>query len=248
MRKASHDGCRDRCRCCCILTFFYIRLTNHLLNLARHTFLLITTNGQASADTDKIRYSTRPNAISASLYTVNKTSSSKVYLTSIHLFNIFCWLTLMTQIIRNAVNLRWKVCIWYCIIFSFHPPVCSLKPYPTVFTWDTLHDIEIWTTVCEFENWELIAYCRRTEEVERVRERALLSARFCLSCLHFRPRIGTPGKNGTSGHPVPNPKIQVQITSLSFGSLSVHCSCHTETRFKRPLSNDRNAHFERQYS
>ncbi len=138
-RKASRDGCRDRC--CCILTFFYIRLTNPLLNLARHTFLLITTNGQASADTDKIRYSTRPNVISASL-----------------------------------------------------------------------------------------------------------SAQICLSCLHIQQRIGTPGKNGTSGHPVPNPKIQVQIASLSFGSLSVHCSCHTETRFKRPISNDRNAHFERQYS
>ncbi len=30
---------------------------------------------------------------------------------SIHLFNIFCWLTLMTQIIRNAVPLRQKVCM-----------------------------------------------------------------------------------------------------------------------------------------
>ncbi len=47
---------------------FYTRLTIHLLNSAGPIFLLITTNGQASADTDKIRYSMRPNAISASIY------------------------------------------------------------------------------------------------------------------------------------------------------------------------------------
>ncbi len=38
-----------------------------LLLALEHTFLFITTNGQASADTDKRRDSTRPNAISASL-------------------------------------------------------------------------------------------------------------------------------------------------------------------------------------
>ncbi len=47
---------------------FYTRLTIHLLNSAGPIFLLITTNGQASADTDKIRYSMRPNAISASIF------------------------------------------------------------------------------------------------------------------------------------------------------------------------------------
>ncbi len=34
-----------------------------------------------------------------------------VCFTSIHLFNIFCLLTLMTQIISNAVPLRRKVCM-----------------------------------------------------------------------------------------------------------------------------------------
>ncbi len=52
-RRASHNGCRG------IITFFYTHLTNHYLNSAGHTFLFITTNGQASADTDKIRDTAR---------------------------------------------------------------------------------------------------------------------------------------------------------------------------------------------
>ncbi len=47
-RRASHDGCRG------ILTFLNPS-NNHYFNSAEHTFLLITTNGQASADTDKRR-------------------------------------------------------------------------------------------------------------------------------------------------------------------------------------------------
>ncbi len=40
-----------------------------------------------------------------------------------------------------------------------------------------------------------------------------------------------------------------QIASSCFGSLSVHCGCHTETRYANaPWSNDRDAHFERQDS
>ncbi len=56
---------------------FYTHLTKYYSNSAEHTFLLITINGQASArQWQGTRYSTRPNAISARLHTVNKTSVS----------------------------------------------------------------------------------------------------------------------------------------------------------------------------
>ncbi len=48
-RRRSCDGCH------CKLSFFYTHLTKYYLNSAGHTFLIFpTTNGQASADTDKI--------------------------------------------------------------------------------------------------------------------------------------------------------------------------------------------------
>ncbi len=50
----------------------------------------------------------------------------------------------------------------------------------------------------------------KTEEVLRARERALLSARFRLV---NRQRIVTPGKNGSSGHPVPKPSGAEAIVS-----------------------------------
>ncbi len=56
--------------------------------------------------------------------------------------------------------------------------------------------------------------------------------------------IVTPGKNGMSGHHVPNPsgaEAIVSDASLRFGSLSVRCGCHTETRYANsPHLNDCN--------
>ncbi len=53
----------------------------------------------------------------------------------------------------------------------------------------------------------------RTEEVERAQERE----HFCQSNSTYpafnRQRIVTPGKNGTSGHPVPNPSGAEAIVS-----------------------------------
>ncbi len=43
-------------------------------------------------------------------------------------------------------------------------------------------------------------------------------------------QIATPGKNGTSGQPVPSPSGAEAI--VCFGNLSVHCGCHTETRYE----------------
>ncbi len=49
-RRPSRDGCRGK------LSFLYTPLTKYYLNSAGHTFLIFsTTNGQESADTNKIR-------------------------------------------------------------------------------------------------------------------------------------------------------------------------------------------------
>ncbi len=59
--RSSHEEdftrrCRDRC--CGILTFLNLS-KNHYLNSAEYTFLFITTNGQASTDTDTRRDTVR---------------------------------------------------------------------------------------------------------------------------------------------------------------------------------------------
>ncbi len=65
----------------------------------------------------------------------------------------------------------------------------------------------------------LIARCMRTEEVEhaRTREREHFyqhdSAYRAFNNIVNRQRIVTPGKNRTSGHPVPNPSGAEAIVS-----------------------------------
>ena len=85
----------------------------------------------------------------------------RFYLTCIHLFNIFCWLTLMTDryLIWNAVLLRRKACMKYWHTFSFHPPVHVHLIHNLLYLHEILYTINIRTAVCVFERWELIARC-----------------------------------------------------------------------------------------
>ncbi len=71
--------------------------------------------------------------------------------------------------------------------------------------------------MCVFEHRELIACCMRTEEVEQcTRESSSISAILPIPPLLTKlidKQIVTPGKNGTSDHPVPNPSGAEAIVS-----------------------------------
>ncbi len=63
--------------CHCKQSFFYTHLTKYYLNSAGHTFLIFpTTNGQASADTDKIRDTERDQTQCQHISTQTKISNS----------------------------------------------------------------------------------------------------------------------------------------------------------------------------
>ncbi len=66
---------------------FYTHLTKYFSNSAEHNFLLITINVQASArHCQGTQYSTRPNAISARLHTVD-------LLLNVHIWINVCYLS-----------------------------------------------------------------------------------------------------------------------------------------------------------
>ncbi len=83
------------------------------------------------------------------------------------------------------------------------------------------YSTDIWTAaVCVFEHWELIVHCMRTEELERARarEREHFYQRDSaypafINFKLFNNELWLPGKNGTSGHHVPNPSGAEAIVS-----------------------------------
>ncbi len=139
----------------------------------------------------------------------------------------------MTQIIRNAVPLRRKVFMWYWHTLSFHPPVYAHLSHNRLYLHEMLDTIDIWTAVCVFEQWAL-----RTDRALNENWKSGACARESTSISKIRPLIDNelclPGKTGRMV--TQSPTLQVlrpmfQIASSCFGSLSVHCGCHTETSY-----------------
>ncbi len=152
----------------------------------------------------------------------------------------------MTQIIRNAVHLRRKVILYACNTdtHSVFTPVYIHLSHNRLYLREILYTIDIWTAVCVFEHWELIALCMRTEEVG-VREREHFYQRDSAypAFTNFKlidKELWLPGKTGrlvTQSLTLRVLRLLFQIASSRFGSLSVRCGCHTETRYAnaRPL-------------
>ncbi len=100
------------------------------------------------------------------------------------------------------------------------------------------------------DEWDTPDMNMRTVEVESAWESTCINAIPPVPPL-IDNELWQPGKTGhlvTQSLTFRVLRPLFQIASLRFGSLSVHCSCHTETRCKLPFSNDRDTHFERQDS
>ncbi len=99
-------------------------------------------------------------------------------------------------LIRNAVHLRRMHVLTH---IQFNPPVYFHLSHNGLYLCEILYTIDIWTAVCVFEMYE-------TEEVKRAQESALLSDSAYHTFTNFKlidNILWLPGKNGTSGQPVP---------------------------------------------
>ncbi len=112
-----------------------------------------------------------------------------------------------------------------------------------MFTWDTLtlHDRHLDCCVCIFEHWELIALFENWRSGACARESTSISAippilaSLTLSLIDNKLwLLGKMGRLVTQSLTLRVMRPLFQIASSCFGSLSVHCGCHTETRYKAP--------------
>ncbi len=101
-----------------------------------------------------------------------------------------------------------------------------------------LYTIDIWTAVCVFECWELIVRCMRLKKWSmREREHFYQRDSAYPSFTNFKlidNELWLPGKTGrlvTQSLTLQMLKPLFQIVSSRFGSLSVRCGYHTETRY-----------------
>ncbi len=166
----------------------------------------------------------------------------------------------MTQIIRNAVHLRRKVILYACNTdtHSVFTPVYIHLSHNRLYLREILYTIDIWTAVCVFEHWELIALCMRTEEVG-VREREHFYQRDSAypAFTNFKlidKELWLPGKTGrlvTQSLTLRVLRLLFQIASsrlVAFLSAAA-AILRLDMQTRGPLwSNDSDAHFERQDS
>ncbi len=154
-------------------------------------------------------------------------------------------------IIRNDVPLRPKACFEYVSVLRVHPPVYAhLLIHNRLYLCEIIYTIDIWTAVCVFEHWELIARCMRTEEVERAWEHFYQRDSAYPAFTNFKlinSELWLPGKTGhlvTRSLTLRVLRPLFQIASSGFQSTAaaiLWLDANAPT-----LSNDRDAHFERQ--
>ena len=141
-------------------------------------------------------------------------------------------------LIWNAVLLRRKACMKYWHTFSFHPPVHVHLIHNLLYLREILYTINIWTAVCVFERWEMIARCIwelrkwsvRAREREHFYQRDFAYPAFTNFKL-IDNELWLPGKTGrlvTLSLPLRVLRPLFQIASSRFCSLSIHCGCYTD--------------------